>query len=227
MNSVRILLLAMLFACASVPALALDADSLSVSVGLRLGTGQLRGYLADVNDNSCTVRSGVTGIELTVHRACNFQIGIGLERHIAQSERFTTDTVIAYFGQDSRLSAWFIYLSPGVHSRIGEDQPLDIGGVVDIGVLWVSDRVRGRLDEFSHGERILAIRPKVVISYDVYQNTVLHLECGWMYAEMESAYYHDRFEFYPWTQYRRFWRSLTGSYYGVMLSISPPWTGGN
>lgn len=190
------------------------------SIGVRLGLSRNPKFTSEVENRISDSRPVFAGVELTVARERHFRLGIGLERFGTQYTHIRTDTIKGQI-EDNQYTGWLLYLSPGIHSRLGRASPLGFGFYVDLGYLWASENYLLHGYTLSSRELLRAARPKLVTTYEIMHYMSLHLECGWMMARHKGRtasydFYDEPQLSYPWTL------DFSGPYFGSMVTISLP-----
>lgn len=200
------------------------ADTLQVSYGLRIGSSGGPAYYDYSGDNVTERRLGMIGAEVAVRQGNFGQIGVGMDLMIGPRSQPTGDPFL--YSEHIRYSAIFFYVSPGIQVRLGRDQPLSIGASVDIGPMWSRETAFARPllmwdtgAEYLEVERILAIRPSLLLSYNVTHSTQLQFEYGWMHGKIRPSFYLD-LTGRPW--YAEFPRDYDGPYFIASIAITRP-----
>lgn len=166
-------------------------------------------------------RASFIGTQITAIHEDHFELGLGLEFVSTPSTRRHADTMFNGSGA-SRYTGSFLYLSPGVHTRAGKGQPLGFGANIDIGFVWVSGQVLADSFGFSYEltNRIRAVRPKGVITYELTPKITLQFEGGWLWAKHDEPMRLTRDDYG-----NLYWPSLnmdfTGPFASTMITI--PW----
>lgn len=164
---------------------------------------------------------GLFGVQIELRQGNFGQVAAGMDLMIGPRYQTSGDSLL-YDSEHIRYSAVFLYVSPGIHVRIGRDQPLSLGARVDLGPLWARESYsyswRRSGEGFLAVERILAIRPRLQISYNLTHTLQVQFEYGWMHGKIRPAYYPD----YSSNWYVEFPRDFDGRFINASLAITRP-----
>jgi hypothetical protein len=203
---------------------ALASDSIDKPVeyllGIRLGLTDNPRLDLGVDRRDSRSRAGYIGAQATLVHERHFTLGLGLEHLATRYTHFREDSLNGLV-EDNQFSGWLFYISPGAHSRLGNDQPLGFGVSVDAGYLWASENFLTHDFESYWSERIFALRPKMTATYDISPDMFLQLESGWLWAEKTG--YRIYYDYFDGPSYGYAWEmDFTGPYFGSMLTIRLP-----
>lgn len=196
-------------------------DSLEISYSLRIGSCSGPAAYSYVDESVTNRRLGLFDVQIALRQGNFGQVATGMD--LLFGPRFMTVGDSSFYEfEHVRYSAIFMYVSPGFHVRVGKDQPLSLGASIDVGPLWARESYLYSWWRSNEGdlavERILAIRPRLQMSYNLTHSLHVQIEYGWMHGKIRPAYRYDHAS--NW--YVEIPRDFDGPYFISSIAITRP-----